>query len=328
MQSYQNQNVLFVTTKNLDYLRNTQEIRLIEQTAKSVTVLGSREKSYAKRLLHVYGKLCTMSMKPFDAVFLGFAPQLVLPLFAHRFRKKTVDIDFFISVYDTMVCDRKKLRPGSLGAKFCHWIDTRTLKLADHVVSDTNAHGDYFSAEFGKARSAIETLYLDADTSIYYPRPQVKPQELKEQFIVLYFGSVLPVQGVDVIMQAMALLADDPRIHFYFIGPVDQKVTPTESPNITYIRWLSQPELAERISQADLCLAGHFNKENGKANRTIPGKAYIYEAMKKPMILGDNAATRERYTDGMPGITFVEMGSPEALRDGILQCMKESGYTE
>ena len=73
---------------------------------------------------------------------------------------------------------------------------------------------------------------------------------------------------------------------------------------------------------------GHFNKENGKANRTIPGKAYIYEAMKKPMILGDNAATRERYTDGMPGITFVEMGSPEALRDGILQCMKESGYTE
>ena len=274
--------------------------------------------------------MCTENSAPcpFDAVFLGFAPQLVLPLFAHRFRKKTVDIDFFISVYDTMVCDRKKLRPGSLGAKFCHWIDTRTLKLADHVVSDTNAHGDYFSAEFGKARSAIETLYLDADTSIYYPRPQVKPPELKEQFIVLYFGSVLPVQGVDVIMQAMALLADDPRIHFYFIGPVDQKVTPTESPNITYIRWLSQPELAERISQADLCLAGHFNKENGKANRTIPGKAYIYEAMKKPMILGDNAATRERYTDGMPGITFVEMGSPEALRDGILQCMKESGYTE
>lgn len=88
MQSYQNQNVLFVTTKNLDYLRNTQEIRLIEQTAKSVTILGSREKSYAKRLLHVYGKLCTMSMKPFDAVFLGFAPQLVLPLFAHRFREK------------------------------------------------------------------------------------------------------------------------------------------------------------------------------------------------------------------------------------------------
>ena len=54
----------------------------------------------------------------------------------------------------------------------------------------------------------------------------------------------------------------------------------------------------------------------------------LLEHLKKPMILGDNAATRERYTDGMPGITFVEMGSPEALRDGILQCMKESGYTE
>ena len=41
------------------------------------------------------------------------------------------------------------------------------------------------------------------------------------------------------------------------------------------------------------------------------------------MILGDNAATRERYTEGMPGITFVEMGSPEALRDAILRCMDD-----
>lgn len=323
MHLYAGKHVLFITTKNLDYLRNTQEIAKLREFAASVDVLGSSEKSYVHRLLHVYGKLSTMSLKQYDTIFVGFAPQLILPLFGWRFRKKTVVIDFFISVYDTMIQDRKKWKDGSMLAKFCHWIDRSTLREADHIISDTNAHGDYFAKEFGIDRAQIETWYLCADRTIFYPRPQKKPAELQDKFVVLYFGSVLPVQGVDVIMQAMQLLANDPRIHFDFIGPIAQKVKKAEGDNITYINWLSQPELAEAISRADLCLAGHFNRENGKANRTIPGKAYIYEAMEKPMILGDSPANHERYSAGQEGITFVEMGDPEALRNAILSCMEQ-----
>lgn len=323
MHLYAGKHVLFITTKNLDYLRNTQEIAKLRESAASVDVLGSSEKSYVRRLLHVYGKLGTMSLKQYDTIFVGFAPQLILPLFGWRFRKKTVVIDFFISVYDTMIQDRKKWKDGSMLAKFCHWIDRSTLRKADHIISDTNAHGDYFAKEFGIDRAQIETWYLCADRTIFYPRPQKKPAELQDKFVVLYFGSVLPVQGVDVIMQAMQLLANDPRIHFDFIGPIAQKVKKAEGDNITYINWLSQPELAEAISRADLCLAGHFNRENGKANRTIPGKAYIYEAMEKPMILGDSPANHERYSAGQESITFVEMGDPEALRNAILSCMEQ-----
>lgn len=320
MWSYAGKRVLFITTKNLDYLRNTQEIQWIEKTAEAVTILGSREKSYAKRLLYIYRKLLTMSLRSIDAVFIGFAPQLILPLFGCRFRKKTVDIDFFISVYDTMVCDRKKFRNGSIPAKLCHWVDQKTIRRADHVISDTNAHGDYFASEFQVERQKIETLYLEADLAVYYPRPQEKPAELQDKFIVLYFGSILPVQGVDVIMETIRQLADRPELHFYIIGPMDEKIPKAEAENATYIPWLSQAELATYISRADLCLAGHFNRDNGKANRTIPGKAYIYEAMQKPMILGDNPATHERYHEGMDGITFVEMGNPTALTQAILDC--------
>ena len=45
--------------------------------------------------------------------------------------------------------------------------------------------------------------------------------------------------------------------------------------------WLPQEKLAEYIDMADLCLAGHFNAAVEKASRTIPGKAYIYQAMGK-----------------------------------------------
>lgn len=312
--------VLFITTKNLDYIRNSQEIRLLKEEAASVEVIGSMEKSYAKRLAYVYRKLFTAKMNDYDLVFVGFAPQLIVP-FWKKIRKKTLVIDFFISMYDTLVCDRKKFREGSLPARLVKHLDKKTLRLADHVITDTKAHGAYFASELGADPKKEEVLYLEADESIYYKRPQKKSEELKDKYVVLYFGSILPLQGVEVILEAVRELKDDSELFFYIIGPLKEGMKAPEGENISYISWLSQTDLAEKISEADLCLAGHFNKEIGKARRTIPGKAYIYQAMGKQMLLGDNPATRELYSEEN-GDQFVEMGNPKALADKI-RSMKE-----
>ena len=87
--------------------------------------------------------------------------------------------------------------------------------------------------------------------------------------------------------------------------------------------WLSQEDLAKHIDFADLCLAGHFNASIEKAKRTIPGKAYIYRAMEKPMILGENSANHELYSQQEEGIYFVEMGSGEKLAEKICEIQKE-----
>lgn len=316
---------LFITTKNLDYLRNTQEIRILKERYDQVDVIGSSSSSYPKRLLKVYGKLLVTRCRWYDEVFVGFSPQLIVPFFSFKFRKTKLTIDFFISVYDTMVCDRKKFKEKSLPARFSHWLDRRTLRKADSVISDTNAHGDYFSEEFGIKRKKIRTLYLEADTSYYYPRPQKKPSELADRFVVLYFGSILPVQGVDVIMDALRPLMNRKEYYFVIVGPMKEEIRKAEGDNIEYVPWLPQDQLAEKIAQADLCLAGHFNAENGKAQRTIPGKAYIYDAMKKPMILGDSPANRELYPE-KPGVyEYVPMGDPGALT-GKIQELSERKY--
>ena len=309
---------LFITTKNLDYIRNIQEIYLLEKDY-TLTIVGSNDKKYIKRLLKVYRILLFKSVKEYDLIFVGFAPQLVLPFFSHKFKNKEIVMDFFISVYDTMIFDRKKFKQRGLIAKFCKWIDKKTFKHVDTIICDTNAHGDYFSCEFDIPREKFHTLYLNADENVYYPRPQKKPDELKNKFIVLYFGSILPLQGVDVILKMLESFVKDDRFYFYIIGPLKSEYKRVDSDNIEYIEWLSQAQLAEYIARADLCLAGHFNSEIGKAKRTIPGKAYIYKAMKKRMILGDNSATRELFSEGMEDIYFVKMGDSEALADKIRQ---------
>ena len=309
-----NSRVLYIATKNADYLRLTQEIRILRENGNKVTEIVSPKKSYAKRLLYVYKKLLTVDVKQFDVVFAAFAPQLVLPFFRRKLKKKPLVIDFFISMYDTLCYDRKKFKPGSLIGKLIKRVDTKTIRAADLCICDTNAHGQYFCSEFGYPQEKMSTLYLEADTSIYYPR-ETKPND---KFTVLYFGSVLPLQGVDVILDAIGQLENEEGLHFIFVGPLGDHTRRGEK--ITeYINWLPQDKLAEKIAQADLCLGGHFNDTIMKAKRTIAGKTYIYRAMNKPMILGDNPANHELFSEGDKGVYFVKMGDSKALADLILK---------
>lgn len=320
LQEITGKSVLFITTKNLDYIRNTQEIALLEKHAASCTVIGSASPSYPKRLLSVWTRLFTLSMKPFDVVFAGFSPQLILPLFAFRFRRARLVEDFFISFYDTLVFDRQKFSEKSLPGRFFKWLDTVAIRRAALVICDTNAHGAYFAEEFGLPKNRLETLYLTADTTIYYPRMAAAKSDGGKgaPFTVLYFGSILPLQGLPVILHAVERLQGEPDLRFVIIGPIPADVSRPTGPHIHYVNWLSQEELAREIAKADLCLAGHFHKDIQKAHRTIPGKAYIYEAMKKPMILGDNPATRELESTWLVPIRYVPMGDGAALADAIL----------
>lgn len=324
---FADKNVLFITTKNLDYLRNTQEITALKSVAKSVKVLGFKYKNYFVRLFIIYLKLIFMPLNSFDAVFVGFAPQLILPLFHFRFRNKLMGEDFFISLYDTIVCDRKKVKEGSFPAKILHRLDEKTLKNVSVIIADTKAHGEYFIKEFGAASSILRVLYLEADMSIYHPRHMMKLDAFKDKFTVLYFGSILPLQGTEVILECVRLMKDYKSVAFDFIGPVDETARAScEGCNVLFTSWLTQGALADRIAGADLCLAGHFNASIAKASRTIPGKAYIYTAMGKPMILGENPANHELFDEDKTSNFFVGMGDAEKLKEKILVAAQSLGF--
>ena len=321
----ENKTVLFITTKNIDYIRNSQEVAFLEENAGRVIKIFSSQKKYIYRLPEIYYKLCKLNMKNIDVVFIGFSPQLILP-FYRKWKDKVTIIDFFISVYDTLVNDRQKFSPKGIAARLCYWLDKKTLKSADLIIVDTKEDGKYFSKEFiGTDKENIDermlVWYLKADEKIYYPRPMNKAAELKDKFVILYFGSILPLQGIDIILGAAELLKQDEKVHIQIIGPIPKKQDKPVQDNVEYIDWLPQAELAKYIANADLCLAGHFNSKIAKASRTIAGKTYIYRAMDKPVILGDNAANRELFEDA-ENVFFCEMGNVQELRDKILEAKR------
>lgn len=315
-------NILFITTKNIDYIRNTQELRILKENGGSVKEIYSLKKKNIFRMIDVWFKLLTMNISDIDVVFIGFAPQLILPFWGWRFKKKVIVIDFFVSVYDTYVNDRKKFKENGFVAKLSRRLDESTIRKANHIIVDTNADGKYFEREFGEGKKDYETLYLEADESVYYPRKANKNKS-NNKFVVLYFGSILPLQGVDIVLGAVQRLRDNEDIFFDIIGPISDKYCKPIQKNVCYTGWLSQEELAEHIANADLCLAGHFNRDIDKAHRTIPGKAYIYEKMKKKMVLGDSVANHELFTEDERH-KFVSMGNSEFLAKKILECRCEN----
>lgn len=311
--------VVFVTTKNADYIRNVQEINILKENAAELTIVCSKRKSYAARLLEIWCKLLFLGTDC-DTVFFGFAPQLVAPFFI-KYWKKAVVIDFFVSMYDTFVNDRKKISERSFIAKLFHIIDEYVIKKADFVITDTKADAEYFIREFGGESQRFCTVYLEADKTIYFPREQHKRKDLEDKFVVLYFGSMLPLQGVEVVLGAVRLLRNEENIFFQIIGPVPGKYEKPCQDNVEYIDWLAQAKLAEYVANADLCLVGHFNGNIDKAKRTIPGKAYIYSAMGKQMVLGDNRANRE-FFDGDDNVIWTAMGDAKALARVIVGCAR------
>ncbi|MBP3197881.1 MAG: glycosyltransferase [Butyrivibrio sp.] len=336
-------NVVYITVKNKDYIRTVQIKRIIREESAGYRMYTSERKNPLDRAGSLRRRIMKMDFSDADVIILGFLPQLLIPMVEKRLRatqrgagKKPVIIaEMFLSLYDTVVLDRRLVEDGRHLASILRHLDKRAIESADLVVTDTKANAGYLAALYGADQGRFETLYLEADRSIYNV-DEPKPQDIIDAISaengrnkvgdgktvsVLYFGTGLPLQGTDVILEAFELASGDGKRHFTFIGslkgiPKDGVKKARMNPDIELIDWLTQKELADRIAGADLCIAGHFNTYIGKADRTIPGKAFIYDAMKKPMILGDTKANREVFKEDSRHI-FVKRGNAEALAECI-----------
>ena len=340
----------------------------MEKEAAQFRVYSSEDHNPITRALHLRSKMRKIDLEGVDVVILGFLPQLItgpcIKKIAKAYKKngnivridnkenvvKKPDIvaEMFLSLYDTVVQDRHIFRDGGMFAALLKRMDGKTIEAADLVVTDTKANADYLAKLYGASREKFETLYLEADRKIYYGISSLEEdypenetdnrnneKTSKDAVVarsVLYFGTGLPLQGTDIVLEAFNIAdkeisnQSDNNVRFTYVGslgkiPKEEIKKAQLSDRIELIDWLPQARLARKVALADICIAGHFNPDIEKANRTIPGKAYIYEAMNKKMILGDTAANHEIFAEDYRHI-FVERGDPQKLAETIIRLLQ------
>ena len=251
---------------------------------------------------------------PYPAVFalttLHFVPK--------KLRPKKIVADAFISIHDTVVNDRKLLKPYSVPARILHALERKAYHLADHLVVDTKQNADFLRCEFDLSTSKVTAIPLSTNEVAYHPTPYLPGKHCR----ILFIGTMIPLHGISTILATAKLLEKETAIQFRLIGSGQEgyKVKQAMENGATNLEWItcwqSAEQLANEITQADICL-GIFGLGD-KAQRVCPYKLYAYCTVGRTVITAGttwvhNATSNLEYE---PFVT-INANDPETLAEKI-----------
>ena len=241
-----------------------------------------------------------------------------------RFPHKKLSFDAVISVYDTLVADRKLVAKWSPKAWFYWFVDFVSCHLASEVLIDTKTHREYFIKKFKLHPKRVKVVYLEAISDIFYPKT-LRPTSYSlrpEKYEVFFYGSFIPLQGIDVILRAAKILESDPNLRFTILGggqtePEMKKLAEELNlKNVTFKPFAPMEELPDHINNADLCL-GIFGISE-KTQRVIPHKVLDYLACGKKVLTAKTPGILEKYEND-ERVILCEAGNAEDLAEKIKQ---------
>ncbi len=263
-----------------------------------------------------------------DAVivpYLGQFDVLVLWPFA-RLRRRPVVWDMFLSLYDTVVNDRKMAAGTSATGRALKAIEWLACRAADRVLLDTRAHAAHISRLFALPLGKADAVPVGAEPGAFarLPAPVAHDGPAK----VLFYGQLIPLHGVETILAAA--LSDRGRTrHWHIIGTgqdrplLETALSGNQAPHVTWDDWVPYDRLSDAIARADICL-GIFGASE-KAASVVPNKVYQALLAGRSVITRQSPALHEVFPDADPGLRLVPHSDPDALLDAI-EALEAAGY--
>ena len=254
----------------------------------------------------------------YDIMIIGWRGIMALPL-AKLISRKPIVFFPFISIFQTLVEDRKIISKSSLKAKFFHFIDKLGCQLSDMIILDTSENIEYFSKEFSQDRKKFRRLMFGIDEKSFPALPLKEPDEI---FDVLFIGTYIPLHGIDVIVESAKILSEHKDIKFTLVGDgqtkqeIESKIKEYNLNNIQLRNSVPQDKLSEILDKTDISL-GIFS-DSKKALSVVPSKLLISLCSCKPIITIDNPSVKEIGLENRKNCILIKPNNPKELSDAIL----------
>lgn len=304
--------------KDPDYIRAiTLRQGLLAQKNVDLTIIKNK-RTGVLRYFEVIAKLIkarlTINPDIYLLTFRGY--EMLLPVLFIGIGKKVV-YDEFINPIEWVFYEHKKIPVLSdLIERITKSIYRLLLKRCDVVLTDTDSHAD-FSAELMRInRAKYLTIPVGTDEDTFKPITAKK----KKDFIVFYYGNMLPLHGIDYVLNAALRLVEHGDIKFEIVGgdfrlERKAKLFRRLGANIHYRTRLPYKELPQAIAAAELCLGGPFGN-TVQSQFVITGKTYQFLAMEKPVVVGANRESKA-FSDRQ-NVLVVKQADDRALSKTIL----------
>ena len=256
--------------------------------------------------------------------YIGQMDVLVLKIFQTLFRdKKPILFNPLLSLYDTLILDRKLFPAGSLVSKIVKTIDNRSFQAANHIIIDTDAHRDFLCEQFDLSIEKISVIWVGAEPQFFKRRVNL-PGAGKKPFVVQFVGKFIPLHGLDIILDA-ARWFDNEEVVFEVIGSgqldewFEEEVKKNNLNNIRHIPWVDYDQLPQVMEKSHVSL-GVFSTAD-KTQRVIPNKVFQALAMGRITISAQSPGLTELQNRGIL-INAVKPGSGQGLAKSIRLVME------
>ncbi len=233
--------------------------------------------------------------------------------YGHRYDIPVI-FDPLISSYDKQVNERRKFDADSMRGRRLLEQERKLFLLADKLIADTQGHADYYHEMHGVARERLFIIPVGAEESLFQAHP-LALRPVDEPLELVFFGTFIGLQGVDVLAQAIRHY-DGPPVRWRLIGEGPMRAHCEQLlgklPQVVFEPWGPLQELPARLVTADAIL-GIFGISD-KARRVIPNKVYQGLALARPVITARTPAYPPAIlANEQSGLLWAESGDPASI---------------
>ena len=209
------------------------------------------------------------------------------------------------------------------------------LRIVEIVVRYIYRHSDSILIQSEGFRAPIARLLPDPVRIRYYPNSAEAifgtadetdgsgelPATIRRKFSIVFAGNIGSAQAVATIVDAAALLAGQPEIHFFLVGSgsetewVESEVQRRKLQNVTLTGRLPVADMPAIFSAASALLVSL--RDEAIFAYTIPGKIQSYLAVGRPVIASLNGEGARVIEEAGAGIAC-PAEEAQALADAVI----------
>lgn len=210
-------------------------------------------------------------------------------------------------------------------------LERRLLARAAHVVVVTESFRDRVR-EKGVPDERITVIPNGVDPALYYRDPDAEPdagwRSRPDEFVVGYLGNFGAGQDLGAVVEAAALLRDEPGLRFVLVGDgtdrerVMARAAELRLPNLSIHPPIPRERTRAFYNTCDLCLVPLAGV--AVLQETIPSKIFEVMACERP-VLASVAGEAARIVSASGGGSVAAPGDPAAIAEGIRRMRARPG---
>jgi glycosyltransferase involved in cell wall biosynthesis len=300
---------LVIGTFDPDYPRNRQMQRLLDRlgyelSVEHVSLWGPTRFDVLRRgpfsAIRLAARVARSELRVAVKFLRGPKPTFVMLLYPGqldmlaigllaRLRRTPVVLDAFVSLRETMVDDRGLAPAGGALDRLLGVIDRWAMRLAAVVLADTPADASYFAEAAGIDPADIGVVWVGAEPA----RFPCRPLEEASDGTVLFYGTYIPLHGIETIVRAAAR-EECGHLRIQILGSGQdrcrvEELAATLAAPVRFLDPVPEDELVDHIAAAEICLGVFGTGE--KAARVVPNKVFQCLSVGRPVITAATPAT-------------------------------------